>query len=113
MKIFEKAIQVNFRTIDELAAVYCEYTEMELRNHNFEEAHKYESHTTVDHILNFCRVMLRGTVSPRRGAMVTINENEPVQKRLFKSVKMWTMLAGIQLTPTSRFLLLLFDLCRS
>ena len=30
--IFEKAVKVNFRQVDDLAAVWCEYAEMELRH---------------------------------------------------------------------------------
>lgn len=31
-KIFEKAVKVAFRSVDELAEVWCEWAEMELRN---------------------------------------------------------------------------------
>lgn len=31
-KIFEKAVKVDFKTVDELANMWCEYGEMELRN---------------------------------------------------------------------------------
>ena len=30
--IFEKATKVGFRVVDDLASVWCEYTEMELRH---------------------------------------------------------------------------------
>ena len=30
--IFEKATKVNFKHVDDLAAVWCEYAEMELRH---------------------------------------------------------------------------------
>jgi len=30
--IFEKAVKVDFKTVDELTNVWCEYGEMELRN---------------------------------------------------------------------------------
>lgn len=31
-KIFEKAVQVNYTKVDELANVWCEYAELELRH---------------------------------------------------------------------------------
>ena len=31
-KILEKATKVNFKTVDELAEVWCEWAEMEIRN---------------------------------------------------------------------------------
>lgn len=31
-KIFEKATKVNFRTVDDLAEIWCEWAELELRH---------------------------------------------------------------------------------
>lgn len=36
--IFEKAVNVNYKTVDHLATVWCEYAEMELRHKNFGRA---------------------------------------------------------------------------
>ncbi|GCB79592.1 hypothetical protein scyTo_0020228 [Scyliorhinus torazame] len=36
--IFEKATKVNFKHVDDLAGVWCEYGEMELRHENYDEA---------------------------------------------------------------------------
>lgn len=36
--IFEKATKVNYKQVDDLAAVWCEYGEMELRHENYEQA---------------------------------------------------------------------------
>lgn len=36
--IFDKATKVNFKQVDDLAAVWCEYGEMELRHENYEQA---------------------------------------------------------------------------
>lgn len=33
--IFEKAVNVNYKAVDHLATVWCEYAEMELRHKNF------------------------------------------------------------------------------
>lgn len=56
--IFDKATKVNFKQVDDLAAVWCEYGEMELRHENYEQAlrilrvrrtstHKYTSALTA------------------------------------------------------------------
>lgn len=37
-KIFEKAVQVNYKAVDNLASVWCEWAEMELRHKNFKKA---------------------------------------------------------------------------
>lgn len=36
--IFEKATKVNYKQVDDLAVVWCEYGEMELRHENYEQA---------------------------------------------------------------------------
>ena len=36
--IFDKAVQVNYKTLDNLASVWCEWAEMELRHKNFKGA---------------------------------------------------------------------------
>uniref|UniRef100_A0A672MV74 XPA binding protein 2 n=1 Tax=Sinocyclocheilus grahami TaxID=75366 RepID=A0A672MV74_SINGR len=36
--IFEKATKVNYKQVDDLAAVWCEYGEMELRHENYDQA---------------------------------------------------------------------------
>ena len=36
--IFEKATKVNYKQVDDLAGVWCEYGEMELRHENYEQA---------------------------------------------------------------------------
>lgn len=36
--IFDKAVQVNYKTVDNLASLWCEWAEMELRHNNFQRA---------------------------------------------------------------------------
>lgn len=36
--IFEKATKVSFKQVDDLAGVWCEFGEMELRHENYEQA---------------------------------------------------------------------------
>lgn len=36
--IFEKATKVSYKQVDDLAAVWCEYGEMELRHENYDQA---------------------------------------------------------------------------
>jgi pre-mRNA-splicing factor SYF1 len=36
--VFGKAVQVNFRQVQQLASVYMEWAEMEIRNQHFERA---------------------------------------------------------------------------
>lgn len=81
--IFDKAVQVNYKTVDHLATLYCEWAEMELRHKNFKGA--------LD-------LMRRATAEPsvevkRR---VAADGNEPVQMKLYKSLRLWTFYVDLE-----------------
>lgn len=78
--IFEKATQVPYAKVDDLASVWCEWTEMEIRHENYEEALK---------------LMHKATVLPSR-KVAYHDENETVQMRLYKSLKVWSMYADLE-----------------
>ena len=65
--IFEKAAKVQFRTVDDLSAIWCEYAEMELRQENYDGS---------------LRLMKRATTLPGKRANYFDN-NEPVQNRVY------------------------------
>ncbi|MCL7034473.1 hypothetical protein MKW94_005305 [Papaver nudicaule] len=81
--IFDKAAQVNFRTVDNLAAVLCEWVEMELKHKNLEGARE---------------LLRRATAEPSAEVKrrVAADGNEPVQMKLHKSVRLWTLYADIE-----------------
>lgn len=81
--IFDKAVQVNYKTVDHLASVWCEWAEMELRHKNFKGA--------LD-------LMRRATAEPsvevkRR---VAADGNEPVQMKIHKSLRLWTFYVDME-----------------
>lgn len=78
--IFEKAIHVAFVKVDDLAAIWCEWAEMEIRNENYEEC---------------LRLMHRATAMPSR-RIAYHDDNETVQMRLHKSLKLWSMYADLE-----------------
>ncbi|KAK4696761.1 pre-mRNA-splicing factor SYF1, partial [Phenoliferia sp. Uapishka_3] len=103
-KIFEKAVQVPFKKVDELAEVWCEWAEMEVRNENYDEA---------------IRVMQRATQVPKKSgvsfhdevcpspllfhsfANPTPTSNRDLQSlspqaRLFKSLKLWSFYVDLE-----------------
>ncbi|XP_042907950.1 pre-mRNA-splicing factor syf1 homolog isoform X2 [Parasteatoda tepidariorum] len=78
--IFEKAIQVSYTEVDDLASVWCEWTEMEIRHNNFETALK---------------LMHRATAAPvHKGSYH--DQSLPVQERLYKSLKVWLLYADLE-----------------
>ncbi|XP_073175385.1 pre-mRNA-splicing factor SYF1 isoform X5 [Lepidochelys kempii] len=78
--IFEKATKVNFKQVDDLACVWCEYGEMELRHENYDQA---------------LRILRKATAIPARKAEY-FDASEPVQNRVYKSLKVWSMLADLE-----------------
>ncbi|KAH7983955.1 hypothetical protein HPB52_015750 [Rhipicephalus sanguineus] len=78
--IFEKATQVPFTKVEDLAHVWCEWAEMELRHENHEGA------------LN---LMQRATAMPSRKAAYH-DQSEPVQFRVYKSLKVWSLYADLE-----------------
>ncbi|KAH7107717.1 protein prenylyltransferase [Auriculariales sp. MPI-PUGE-AT-0066] len=80
-KIFEKAVKISFKTVDELAEVWCEWSEMELRQENYDEA---------------IRVMQRAAALPKNTKVNYHDQTLPVQARLFKSLKLWSFYIDLE-----------------
>eukprot|EP01128_Nolandella_sp_AFSM9_P005156 TRINITY_DN2456_c0_g1_i1.p1 TRINITY_DN2456_c0_g1~~TRINITY_DN2456_c0_g1_i1.p1 ORF type:complete len:829 (-),score=203.80 TRINITY_DN2456_c0_g1_i1:83-2569(-) len=78
-KVFEKAILVEFQKVDALASVWAEYIEMELRNKHYDNALKLAK---------------RATVVPANYKTVALSA--PVQQRLFKSIRLWSLYADLE-----------------
>lgn len=79
-------MKVNFKTVDDLADVWCAYAEMETRHDNFDRA--------LD-------VMARATTTPNIPGInprkIKFNdESLPVQQRVFKSLKLWSFYVDLE-----------------
>ncbi|KAH3756263.1 pre-mRNA-splicing factor SYF1 [Pelomyxa schiedti] len=85
--IFEKGIQQKFKYVDDLASLWCDYIEMEIRHQNYDVARK------------LCQ---RATTSPRNAAVAvkaghgTQDGDNSVHKWLFKSIKLWLLYADLE-----------------
>ncbi|MFH4975442.1 hypothetical protein AB6A40_002151 [Gnathostoma spinigerum] len=79
-KIFEKGLEAEYVKVDDLASVWCEYCEFELRCKEVEYARK---------------LMQRATALPPRRSHY-FDESEPVQFRVYKSLKVWSLYADIE-----------------
>ncbi|KAI9836539.1 MAG: pre-mRNA-splicing factor syf1 [Sarea resinae] len=73
--IMEKAVKVPFKHVNELAEMWCEWAEMELRNENFD--------TAVD-------IMAKATRAPKRSTVDYFDESLSPQQRVHKSWKLWS-----------------------
>ncbi|KAA8911605.1 hypothetical protein TRICI_003763 [Trichomonascus ciferrii] len=72
--IFDKATKVPFKSVEELADVWIEWAEMELRHENFDRAIK---------------VMANATIGPKKSRVNYFDETKSPQERLHKSIKLW------------------------
>ena len=75
-KVFERGVQTPFRTIDDLASVWCEAVEMHLRHGLFKEA---------------LRLVRLAISSPKK----TGGDAKGTHNRLFRSVKLWALAADV------------------
>nr|GAT59586.1 predicted protein [Mycena chlorophos] len=80
-KIFEKAAKVNFKAVEDLAEVWCEWSEMEIRNENYDDA---------------IRVMQRATAVPKNIKVSYHDHSLTAQQRLFKSLKLWSFYIDLE-----------------
>jgi pre-mRNA-splicing factor SYF1 len=79
--VFEKAAQVRFAYVDDLASVWTEWIEMELRHKNYKKA------------LELTR---RATTPPARPRSREDEINLPVQERLYRSARLWGLRVDLE-----------------
>lgn len=77
--IFAKAIQVNFRGVDDLASVWCEWIEMELRHREYDGALKVARQATG-----------------QKKAAALKEDKDLVQNRLYRSTKLWSLCIDLE-----------------
>jgi len=80
--IFEKAVKVEFKSVDELASVWTEFAEFEIRQGNPPAALKLLKRATA---VNF-----KGAPNWKH------DPSEAVHRRLWKSVKLWGLYADLE-----------------
>ncbi|OMO70432.1 RNA-processing protein, HAT helix [Corchorus capsularis] len=81
--IFDKAVQVNYKSVDHLASVWAEWAEMELRHGNSKAALGLVRQATAEPSLEIKR-------------KVGSNGNEPIQMNLHKSLRLWTLYVDLE-----------------
>ncbi|MCO5551628.1 hypothetical protein L7F22_005133 [Adiantum nelumboides] len=81
--IFEKAVQVNYKAVDDLASVWCEWAETELRHKNFKGARSLLQRATTEPSLAVKR-------------RVHAEGDEPVQMKLYRCLKVWSFYVDLE-----------------
>ncbi|GBE62088.1 pre-mRNA-splicing factor SYF1 [Babesia ovata] len=74
-RVYEKAVEGNFKYVDDLASIWCAWVEMHLRKQNFKRA-----------------------LDIARQAIDVRNKKDPnhVQQRLYRSVKLWSLCLDLE-----------------
>ncbi|CAN1192380.1 Pre-mRNA-splicing factor SYF1 [Linum perenne] len=83
--IFEKAVQVNFKNVDDLACIWCEWAEMEIRHKNFKHALELLTRATAE-----------PSVEVKRRVAAAHGNEEPVQVKLHKSSRLWALYVDLE-----------------
>ncbi|KAJ8300429.1 hypothetical protein KUTeg_021948 [Tegillarca granosa] len=78
--IFDKAVKVPYKHVDDLASLWCEWCEMEIRHENYEETLK----------------LMQKVTTPPPHKVSYHDENETVQDRVHKSLKVWSLYADLE-----------------
>ncbi|KAF9049334.1 TPR-like protein [Hymenopellis radicata] len=80
-KILEKATKVNFKAVEDLAEIWCEWAELEIRQENYDES---------------IRVMQRAAAIPKNTRINYHDHTLSAQARLFKSLKLWSFYVDLE-----------------
>ncbi|GMN49742.1 hypothetical protein TIFTF001_018896 [Ficus carica] len=84
--IFDKAVLVNYKAVDDLARVWCERAEMELRHKNFKGALELMRQATAE-----------PSLEPLLNSLAVASDgHEPVQMKLHKSLRLWTFYVDLE-----------------
>lgn len=82
--IFEKGANINYKTVEDLANLWCEYAEFELRHKKIVRAR--------DVLAKACVVPKKEVRAFKKGGV----DRMPVQQRLYKSTKLWSFYADLE-----------------
>ena len=80
--VFKSAVKVGFAIVDDLAHIWCQYAEMEIRNGNFSEGLRIVGNATAPFSSNL--------------DILYNDESKTPQQRLFKSVKLWSFYVDLE-----------------
>jgi len=84
--ILERATKVEYRSVEDLANVWCEWAEMELRHDEFQKA------LEVLHKATFVSDKVARAHLGKENQMASL----PVSQRVWKSTKLWSMYADLE-----------------
>ncbi len=88
--IFEKATKSpNFKSVDELATIWCEYAEFELRHKNFKQALELMKRVLVNHKEEAQKKVNNASTKGEYDSLL-------VQEKVHKSIKLWMLYCDLE-----------------
>jgi pre-mRNA-splicing factor SYF1 len=93
--IMMKAIEVNYKSTDELANVYCAYGEMEIRNESFDKALEAMQKATAEPRNTAQRRKARAEAQGKDGD-VDNYEGSVCSDKVYKNVKVWSLYLDLE-----------------
>ena len=88
--IFEKATKSpNFKSVDELATIWCEYAEFELRHKNFKQALELMKRVLVNHKEEARKKVNNASTKGEYDSLL-------VQEKVHKSIKLWMLYCDLE-----------------
>ena len=102
--IYNKAILVNYKNIDELANIYCAYTEMEMRLDEYDKALNIMQQAVTEPVLTNnkrrAEAIIQGKTQDRHVTNNNTNNNEntdiKVSDKLYKNTKIWSLYLDLE-----------------
>jgi len=89
--IFEKATKSpNFKSVDELASIWCEFAELELRHRNFNQALTLMKRVLINHKEEQKKIENLSQQTKKE------YDSLPVQEKVHKSIKLWTFYCDLE-----------------
>jgi pre-mRNA-splicing factor SYF1 len=98
--VFERASRINFKTVDELANVWCAWAEMEMRHEFYTEALRVMSVAVTQPVDSWAR---RKAQAAHMGKVVGADDGDneafegaTVADKLYKNVKVWSLYLDLE-----------------
>jgi pre-mRNA-splicing factor SYF1 len=92
-QIYEKATQVQFKSVAELASIWCNWAEAELRKQEFEKARQVAQRAVTEPKSSVAR---RKAKARAEGKNQDADADTPVQDRVYRSVKLWSLYLDLE-----------------
>lgn len=94
--ILLKATEVDYKSVDELANVWCAWGEMEIRNESFDKALEVMQSAVAEPIASTKRRKARAVAQGKGEKDVDNFEGSVCSDRVYKSVKVWSLYLDLE-----------------